>query len=577
MMQPEQQVMLNQVWAELIIEELVRNGVKHVCIAPGSRSTPLTLAASEHENLSIHTHFDERGLGFLALGIAKASLQPVAVIVTSGTAVANLLPSVVESGLTKEKLILLTADRPVELIDCGANQAINQHNIFSSHVCHSLSLPSPSLNVPAQWVLSRLDQACFTQKEQGGAIHVNCPFPEPFYGKKDETLLLAYLAPIQAWKTTTLPYVEQLTPNYDVAVSPQWMQVAQKKGVVIIGKVTLVEAQAAADLGRELGWPVLSDPQSGYCSEWAHYDLWMQNQDCLALLGDVECVLQFGARLVSKRLSAWLSMYDQQYWIVDTHPELLDSTFRQHTRYHASIIDWCTAHTERLQGRDCYFDHAPLTQWSESLKVASQNILALTCSMVCHTETLSELSFALTVGQKVNHCDWFIGNSLIVRLLDMVGEINQQAVYTNRGASGIDGLMATAMGVHLSNQNPLLCLVGDTSLLYDLNSLALLKQATQPIVVVVLNNDGGGIFDLLPVNEKKKDDFYRMPHHLEFSHAAAMFGLTYHKPETLSCAISMINDGLKSGVHLVEINTPSGQAGEELTRLFQTIQHATLF
>lgn len=577
MMQPEQQIMLNQVWAELIIEELVRNGVKHVCIAPGSRSTPLTLAASEHALLSIHTHFDERGLGFLALGLAKSSHEPVAVIVTSGTAVANLLPSVAESALTKEKLILLTADRPVELINCGANQAINQQGIFSSHVCHSLQLPSPTQNVPAQWLLSRLDQACFVQQEQGGAIHINCPFPEPFYGKKDEGLLVDYLAPIQHWKASTAVYIEQTSYFSHVTLSPHWMQTARKKGVVIIGNVSLEAANAAAHLAKELGWPVLADPQSGYYSEWAHYDLWLQNRACSDLLSSVECVLQFGARLVSKRLSAWLKAYSNTYYIIDPHHELLDEGFHAHVRYRADIATWCQRHTESLSDRDCLFDHAPLVTWSDALKVASQNALTLARSMACNSEVFSELSFALTVGQKVAPCDWFIGNSLIVRLLDMTGELNQKRVYTNRGASGIDGLLATAVGVQLANNRPLLALLGDTSLLYDLNSLALLKQTTKPTVVVVINNDGGGIFDLLPVNEKKKDDFYRMPHHLEFSHAAAMFGLAYHKPETISSAVSMINDGLKEGVHLIEIITPAGQSGEELTRLFQTIQHATLF
>lgn len=504
MMQPEQQVTLNQVWAELIIEELVRYGVKHVCIAPGSRSTPLTLAASEHQHLSIHTHFDERGLGFLALGIAKASKEAVAVIVTSGTAVANLLPSVAESGLTKEKLILLTADRPVELINCGANQAINQQGIFSSHVCHSLQLPSPSINIPAQWLLSRLDQACFSQQEQGGAIHINCPFPEPFYGKKDNDLVRDYLAPIQEWKEAFSAYIQQPRYSSVVTVSPQWMKTAQKKGIVIIGKVTLEEAQAAAKLAQELGWPVLADPQSGYYSSWAHYDLWLQNTACIELLADVECVLQFGARLVSKRLSAWLDKYQQDYYLIDPHFELLDASCHYHVRYRADITAWCQTHTESLIERDCFFDHAPSLLWSESLKVASLNALALARSMACHSETLSELSFALTIGQKAESCDWFIGNSLIVRLLDMVGELNQQHTYTNRGASGIDGLIATAVGVQRANQNPLLALVGDTSLLYDLNSLALLKQVTQPVVIVVINNDGGGIFDLLPVDEKKK-------------------------------------------------------------------------
>ena len=138
----------NRRWAAVILEALTRHGVRHICIAPGSRSTPLTLAAAENSAFIHHTHFDERGLGHLALGLAKVSKQPVAVIVTSGTAVANLYPALIEAGLTGEKLILLTADRPPELIDCGANQAIRQPGMFASHPTHSISLPRPTQDIP---------------------------------------------------------------------------------------------------------------------------------------------------------------------------------------------------------------------------------------------------------------------------------------------------------------------------------------------------------------------------------------------------------------------------------------------
>lgn len=135
----------NRRWATLILESLTRHQVKHVCIAPGSRSTALTLAAAAHPHLICHTHFDERGLGHLALGLAKASGTPVAVIVTSGTAVANLYPALIEASLTGEKLVLLTADRPPELIDCGANQAIRQPGMFASYPVQALDLPRPTL------------------------------------------------------------------------------------------------------------------------------------------------------------------------------------------------------------------------------------------------------------------------------------------------------------------------------------------------------------------------------------------------------------------------------------------------
>lgn len=158
----------NRRWASVVLETLTRHGVEHVCIAPGSRSTPLTLTAAANKKLTCHTHFDERGLGHLALGIAKVSRQPVAVIVTSGTAVANLYPALIEASLTGERLVLLTADRPPELIDCGANQAIRQTDIFAQHPTATLSLPRPTPDISAALLTSAVDDA------MGGCIRARC-------------------------------------------------------------------------------------------------------------------------------------------------------------------------------------------------------------------------------------------------------------------------------------------------------------------------------------------------------------------------------------------------------------------
>lgn len=186
---------LNRIWAQAILETLAQSGVKHICIAPGSRSTPLSLEALElaqRSELTVHIHFDERGLGFLALGIAKATQDPVAVIVTSGTAVANLLPSVAESGLTGEKLILLTSDRPQSLIGVGANQAIVQKGIFSSHVRKSVGLASPNRdpNQPTPQALiqalSDINHALAYQHTVSGSLHINCPYPEPLYIQSEQ-------------------------------------------------------------------------------------------------------------------------------------------------------------------------------------------------------------------------------------------------------------------------------------------------------------------------------------------------------------------------------------------------------
>ena len=183
----------NRRWATLLLESLTRHGVRHVCIAPGSRSTPLTLSAADNHALICHTHFDERGLGHLALGLAKASREPVAIIVTSGTAAANIYPDIIEAGLTGERLVVLTADRPPELIDCGANQAIRQHALYASHHTLALDLPRPTPDIPASRLVSSVDTAM--ARLTHGALHINCPFAEPLYGADDGPAYLYWLMP----------------------------------------------------------------------------------------------------------------------------------------------------------------------------------------------------------------------------------------------------------------------------------------------------------------------------------------------------------------------------------------------
>ena len=562
---------LNQLWAGLMLEELVRHGVKHICIAPGSRSTPLTLAAAKNDQLAIHTHFDERGLGFLALGLAKATNEPVAVVVTSGTAVANLLPAVAESGLTGEKLVLLTSDRPVELIDCGANQAIRQHGIFSSHVTVFEDIPTPTQEISPAWLLSTVDKVMNQQSQHGGAVHFNCHYPEPLYG--DECDFSAYLQPVEHWLSGKARFTHYIdAQRTGIAFDAEhWQSLQSAKGVVIAGRIGPGELEAVNSLASALGWPLLADPQAGGSSDWAGFDVWLQNEACREHLMQAECIIQFGGRLVSKRLGQVIGAKRwQNYWLVDPLAVSLDPSFAVTARIQAGVAGFAALLAENTASANAIH-----YGWADNLKAASSQCLARVQDK--YTE-LNEVSLA------ANMMDWvgrdtslFLGNSLIVRLLDMCGRMPQAATYANRGASGIDGLIATAAGVQRATGQPMLCVLGDTSLLYDLNSLALLKEVGQPLVVLVTNNDGGAIFDLLPVPDAQKDSLYRMPHGLSFEHAAAMFGLEYACPKTLVEAKQAILAGLVTeGATLVEVQTPSGESGELLRAMFNEIKHATL-
>lgn len=567
------QAHLNHLWSTLIIQELIRAGVSEICIAPGSRSTPLTLSAAAQKELNLHTHFDERGLGFLALGLAKASKKPVAVIVTSGTAVANLLPAVAESKLTGERLILLTADRPIELIDCGANQAISQEGIFGVHVNASVNLCSPDQRISPAWLLTKIDAGLAQQVEQGGSLHINCPFPEPLYkgaitqeAQEQEQL---YLAPLAGWQKSKTLFVQCQRPRaYEPSLCSNWpADWAQRRGVIIAGALSLSEAQAVKKLAQRLGWVLLCDPQSGMSSDWAHYDLWLQSPSAYQALSSCQHVLQFGSRVVSKRLTHWLSTQHTQllsYDYISLQPAANNPHYLSQTHWVMEVETWIQRCLANLD--PALVVHHP---WSETIKSYAQRCAQGIEQHLAQTaDELTEIKVAQDLTQHYEPQAVFLGNSLGVRLVDMFGAFQQQAVYTNRGASGIDGLVATAAGVQRIIQAPLLMLIGDTALLYDLNSLVLWRDCQQACVIVVLNNNGGAIFDLLPVPTEQREALYQMPHNLTFAHAAQQFGLSYAQPHHWQDYQQRLTEHFSSGTGclLLEVITPAQQTSEQLAQ-----------
>ncbi len=563
------QAVINRIWSETLLTELSRFGVKHVCIAPGSRSTPLTLEAADNPNFTIHTHFDERGLGFMALGLAKASQSPIAVIVTSGTAVANLLPAVAEAKLTGEKLVLLTADRPIELVSCGANQAIDQLGIFSQHVTASLNLPSPTLNTSLNWLLTSIDEVMFAQQQSGSAVHINCAFPEPLYSTGTKAEYNTYISTLTAWRESSTTY----TTRFSTFVGRDIPSCANKKGVVLIGSLPLVEAQAALSFADEMGWPVFADPQSGVSSDWAHYDLWLSVPSLAQLLASCDLIIQFGSRIISKRLNQWIETHvthgrQVEYWYISEHSSRNNQSHLPQLHWVESPKNWIA----RVDG-----SVATESGWASQLKTDIKLIQQQIHDVFLSSSTcdLNEVALAVDIEQRTNTMDVFLGNSLFIRLVDMFGRLTHTEVFSNRGASGIDGVLATASGVQRSRSNPLLVYIGDTSALYDLNSLSLFSHNDQATVIVITNNDGGAIFDMLPVPKEHLQTYYQMPHGYQFEHAAKQFGLSYQQPKTLEQYQTIVTEHFEhgQGTLVVEVQTPPNQA-VELIKAFNSNLHA---
>ncbi len=549
----------NRRWAAVILEALTRHGVRHVCIAPGSRSTPLTLAAAENRAFIHHTHFDERGLGHLALGLAKASDAPVAVIVTSGTAVANLYPALIEAGLTGEKLVLLTADRPPELIDCGANQAIRQQGIFASHPSQTLSLPRPTRDIPARWLVSTVDNALGALR--AGALHINCPFAEPLYGEMDDTDL-DWQQALGDWWQSDKPWL-RAPAELSSPIQRDWFFWRQKRGVVLAGRMSAEEGKQVAQWAQRLGWPLIGDVLSQTGQPLPCADLWLGNARAVTELQQAQIVVQLGSSLTGKRLLQWqATCTPEEYWLVDPHEGRLDPAHHRGRRLVSGVADWLELHPAEKR--------AP---WASEIPELSRQAWALTAQ---HSDAFGEAQLAHRIHRYLpEQGQLFVGNSLVVRLIDAFSRLPAgYPVFSNRGASGIDGLISTAAGVQRASARSTLAIVGDLSALYDLNALALLRQASAPFVLMVINNNGGQIFSLLPTPQSERERFYLMPQNVQFEHAAAMFSLRYQRPESWDELESALNTAWsKPGATLIEVVVNDSDGAQMLQNLLAQVSH----
>ena len=581
---PIRQHNLNSLWANLLLEELWRLGVRDLCIAPGSRSAPLTLAAADMDKYQKHVHFDERGLGFFALGLAKSSNNPVVVITTSGSAVANLYPALVEAKQFAVPLILITADRPTELLGCGANQAIQQQGIFADYPAASVYWPAPDEKVSAGWLLGSIDQAFARSCQKNLPMHINCMFREPLYPNGQLTDYGYWLDSVSVWCESVKPYTEyQLSDR--IEYSPQSKDISdfsQGKGLIVVGRLSenldLDEAVSRiVELAEVLGWPIIADIQSplhGHQKAVKYADLVLATPQGERLFADVDRVLQLGSHLVSKRLNGFLEGRNwHDYWLISSNHDWLDPGQVTTRRLMIPVPQSCQMMTDILVKQQSSDKHS----WSQNdLCTLSNYIGALISDFVESSDELTELWLGHKLTQILpSSTNLFVGNSLPVRLLDSFSGHPAGRIFSNRGASGIDGLLATAAGCAMGSGNPLLGVIGDLSFLHDLNSMQLLAKISTPVVIVMVNNDGGGIFSLLPVEKTgaAASEYFQTPHGLDARNAAEMFGIRYLNPVSRSEFTEYCLTALDtSGCTFIEVKTQPGQAAEQIREVVSLLK-----
>ena len=510
----------NLAWAGRIIRALVEGGAGRFILSPGARCAPLAEAIARL-GLPASAHFDERGMGFAAMGFAQASGQPAVCVTTSGSAVANLLPACVEAAMSGTPLVLVTADRPHELRGTGANQTIQQPGIFSHYVRAEYDFPCPE-DAPADFlpgaVVRRLLESSRTPEP--GPVHINLPFREPL------------LAENEAWP------VGSPTKVPDIGISSEQAEQGSidsaffdTPGVVVLGRMNAREQPLVGeilDMARHVGWPLIADALSGgrlMRGTIPHAD-WILRMRGVLPPGRV---LHMGGAVVSKLLGKWIAGA-RTCVQVRQFPKCLDPHRIVPRWIQASPVAFSRMVRSSLPSRAAEMESHPLICAAHAAAGVIESRAGSTWSEISLTRSLVRCA-----GDE--HHALFLGNSMPVRDFDSSASGEMAApmlVFGNRGASGIDGNIATIAGISHAIDRHIVAVLGDMAVLHDLNSLSLL--AGRRVTLVVVNNGGGQIFRLLPLSmdPHAMRDFVQTPHSFKFKDASAQFGIPY--AEAASCA-----------------------------------------
>jgi 2-succinyl-5-enolpyruvyl-6-hydroxy-3-cyclohexene-1-carboxylate synthase len=575
---------IKYLWANLVVEELLRNGVSQFCISPGSRNCPLVLAVAENPKASSIVHLDERGTAFYALGYGKAHGVPAALISTSGTAVANYFPAVIEASLSTTPIILLTADRPVELRDTGANQAIDQVKIYGEYIRWFFDLPSPTRDISPKFVLTTIDQAVYRAiRSPAGPVHINCQFAEPLTPEPDESVRSEDLDLITPWEKGDSPLTKYSPARMSLG-DEEFDLVTEKlthstRGLIVAGPLDRNDGLGAIRAAAEsLKMPLLADV--GSCLRFGkddksgtvtHYDLFLREPQ-LVTKYQPDFILHLGRTPVSTPLNTYLEKSDADYILVNNTPFRQDPGHRINHQIETDPIDFCRQIADNQ-----------ITAGSELRYIFEE--VDQTCSSVLEdiirqTRSINELAAAHTLLKTLtDNTGLLLANSMPVRDADTCGVKTDRdiVVGVNRGVSGIDGTISSAAGFARGLQRRTILLTGDLAFAHDLNALLLVKKSRFPITIVLVNNNGGGIFSFLPIADYEEhfESYFGAPHGLDFKYAASSFDLEYRNPVNMADLQDNYRSALKSDCSsIIEVNTDRRQNFEDHRVIWDEIRRA---
>ncbi len=562
---------LNEFCGYLIIEVLARLGVDLIVSSPGSRSTPLIFAASRNNRINLVSFLDERSASYYALGYAKASGKPAVLICTSGTAAANYFPAIIEAKLSSIPLIIISCDRPFELRDCSAGQTIDQTKLYGTYVnaFSELGLPENSsdyFNYLRQTIVHAYSKS---SSFLNGPVHLNASFREPFIDLSEvSNFHNDFQATLNSYSTVICKLSDLTRP--DISIDSLLLEKIQShsKGLIIVGNAQWIsddegEIDALSKLSDKLGWPIISDALNPLRNFSDRYDSLIINYNYILRSPDkLECLkptalLQIGELPTSKVLRSWLKVVKPTQFTLGNGCSNKDPL----NNYTIPILGTINALDKALEAK--IVDTEWISKWSNAEDKAAEYINNYLHNVNQRFEGLiaNTLSRSVPKGTQI-----ILANSMSVRYAEEFWEKNdsQCPMYCNRGANGIDGTISTALGI-ADNKKPSVLLTGDLAFLHDSNGLLNHSSLDLNMAIIVVNNNGGGIFEHLAISKDPGfNHFWATPQNFSLSHFCKSVSIRYTYADNLSVISKVVNQIKGKGVQIIEFECDRKKDAERL-------------
>jgi len=573
----------NVLWSELLVTALETYGIKYACISPGSRNTPLVIAFQNAKKIKTFVHVDERSSGFFAIGLVHQTKSPVVLVTTSGTAVTELYPAVVEAYYKRIPLIILTADRPQAMHNIGANQTINQVNIFKNHVRGFYEAGLPKINKPHLFGFSKkIASAVADSISKKGPIQFNFPFAKPFEPSAGtEEVTPSFVESMhKEFSKNVLHIYSKAKKNNDIQYLTDLLH-GSSKILIIAGNSKVKESSALEliNLGKILNAPIIADGFSNlrsYKSEnkniITNFSAFMKSEKVRASI-QPRLILHFGDTPISKSLLKFFKESEANKILIhkfgDTHDpsRTAGKVITGKTEWVCRILNGALKVKPKEEQTEFLDYLIKLDELSSEIKELFLESTKFPFEGKIINDVLAELPDDSNV---------MISNSLPARDFDCFAEYNNRIkIFNNRGASGIDGIISTAAGLAAPSDKVSVLFIGDLAFYYDISGLLALKKYEIPLIIILFNNGGGAIFETLPIGKEKDIEFekyFKTPLDIDFKSIVKGFGGNYKLTDSSSAFMKEFKSASKKKTFsVIEVKIDSKLSQNEREKFWAVV------